>query len=913
MKPRTILLDARNLASELPRLITEVNKANIIGLDCETQDSARHAGITRFCKYDEDGFKSERSKLVFDMNRTIVTGFSVYIDGSDEAWYINLNHADVENRVSWDIARYIIQAKQSNAYWICHNAPFELTVFSKSLGCELTNVICTLQLAVSTYGPDEYTWQDFVRAGLGDMKRLIPELIENSRGYDPQVNREFSPALAETVNKITAKESRSAHSYNGFVKSISYGYGLKDAVKSHFGYEMATFDETLDDNAHMGQLTGEQVRDYGAEDAYWAVKLFHHLIAMASRQSTKLLPTFFSQENPMIYVFSDIWQNGMVVNRDAIVSRRAMERAEFAALLRRLKAVLRDVGDFASDPDPRLMKREKWYPNGYAKYRKQIREFAASKDCENDFDQCMQVRSAVSNAWAEERGINASSAINLTHYMPMRVLIYDLLKLPLIVSQGKVQSDGDARGTLKNRAERVEGSDDDENSVKGWKLKAPLAVKLLEILTAMGGVEQRMKLYLTPYLMLTDPETGRMYPNVTSQLASRRMAASFPNPMQLAKRGESTYIRGFYLGDTPEHLVVSLDWSAIELVIVGELSGDAEFRKAFGQLPHDDLHAGAAADILSVDVEGLTEKAFKNLKKFQNAHEFAEAHSITEKGFARLFTNLKGEPLNPSSAYKYWRTEVGKGANFNYWFSGWLATVGDRMGWSADKTKEATDRYRARFPEAEAWRVGVIEHAKMYGWVELPDGHRRTRLEATDQWLEAFIGKWPNAGPEFNAVVREFSRRIQRRAFNQAVNSMVQGTCATIAKRSSLRIREACRKRWNDQLVRFLIPIHDELVFSVHRSIVAEFVECAHSIMIDHRDIFPTLMLDASPSVGITFEPYHAEKAPFGQVELFEPPAEIVGEKRANTRLDADGIRDVVQYLTGRTPNAALQTRVHAL
>lgn len=51
--------------------------------------------------------------------------------------------------------------------------------------------------------------------------------------------------------------------------------------------------------------------------------------------------------------------------------------------------------------------------------------------------------------------------------------------------------------------------------------------------------------------------------------------------MQLAKRGESTYVRGFFEGDDDEHLVMSRDWSAIELAIIGELSQDPTFINAY--------------------------------------------------------------------------------------------------------------------------------------------------------------------------------------------------------------------------------------------------------------------------------------------------------------------------------------------
>jgi hypothetical protein len=49
--------------------------------------------------------------------------------------------------------------------------------------------------------------------------------------------------------------------------------------------------------------------------------------------------------------------------------------------------------------------------------------------------------------------------------------------------------------------------------------------------------------------------------------------------------------------------------------------------------------------------------------------------------------------------------------------------------------------------------------------------------------------------------------------------------------------------------------------------------------------------------VGLTFQPWKEGKAMRGQVELFEPPALIVGKERENTRLDHKGVADVVDWL----------------
>lgn len=314
-----------------------------------------------------------------------------------------------------------------------------------------------------------------------------------------------------------------------------------------------------------------------------------------------------------------------------------------------------------------------------------------------------------------------------------------------------------------------------------------------------------------------------------------------------------------------DHVIVSIDWSQIELVLIGDFSGDPDFARCYGQIPYDDLHIIAAAEAL-----GMTEEQFVGLKKG------------VDPGVRPLRDQL-GREMDPPKAYKYWRTEVGKGSNFNYWYSGALSTVGERLNWSPDQMWEATERYRSRFSVAEQWRLGVIGHGQQFGWVELPDGHRRRRFEATAMWAEGFKQKFsPWAHHD---GVRHFVdlivRRIQSRANNQLVNAMIQGSCATLAKRSILRIRRRLAEMgWGKREARFMMPIHDETVFSVHRKLVVPFIQMAREVMRHHPDIIRTLPIDCSPSVGLTFEPWNAQKARLGQIELFEAPDRGTGAGR---------------------------------
>lgn len=875
-----MLIDRHNWDEQLPILQQHISGADFIGLDCETHDDKRHDGLNQLCGYDPKTRKKKKGKkLVFDMRRTELCGASLWTESMPEPVYINVGHADVENRVTHDALSSLLTAKRKGAYWVAHNAPFETTVFRSTLGHDLVadGIICTMQMCVSAYGPQQYDHMKWVTCGVGAIETLIPQLVDMSMTeFDPETGK-MSNKLEEFIGKITAKESDAAHSYNGLIKSISYGYGLKQAIKSHFGVHMTTFEECLGDKAHMGQLTGAETAAYGGDDAFWALRLFRHLLTMMDADTLKC---FFEQENSMVGVYADIWAGGMSVDFDAIERRVVLEREEAAKILQRLRAAVRALLPFFAEPNEALAKRDEWYRKNHRKYRENITQWARLQHAPTPFEELSRAAGSVSHNWMKEEGKVKSTGPNFSHYMPIRVLMYDLIGAKPIVYQGKTQSDGETRGQLRD------------------KLTDPNAIEIIDSINALSGVDQRMKLFIAPYRLLTDPETHRLYPVVTSMLATRRMAARDPNPMQLSKRGESTYVRGFFHADEEDHVMVSIDWSAIELVEIGEFSGDPKFIEAFSQIPHQDLHSGAAASILEVECPGLTVEAFKGLRQVKKWDEFQNKFGLND--VSRLSTNLKGETLSIDKAYKYWRTEVGKGANFNAWYSGYLTTIGERMGWGPDTTQAATEKYFQYFAVAEQWRRETIARIKQDGFIRLPDGHLYTKYEATEQWFLEWLAKFGadvnnDQLRNYHSIIRKVGQRIARRAGNQTVNAFIQGTCATIAKRSILRVDEKIKSECFK--ARFMIPVHDELIWSVHWREVPEFIEMARGIMIDHPDIFRKCQLDASPSIGLTFEPWNSKDARIGQVELYEPPALIVGAERADTRLDANGIRDVVSWL----------------
>lgn len=823
-----VLVDRRNFHQVFPALRNKMAAALLVGIDLETTGRFSHPGM----------LKLELKKTVFDIRRTVITGLSIYIDGDDTTYYFNLFHADVENRLPWPWVRDLLDSKAKNAWWVAHNAPFELTMFLMCQGYSLgQQVICSLQLCVTAYGPDTYPMDKFMGPSLGGIVKMMPAIAREFAGYrygDPLSNEQ-----EDLLYKIIAKESDAEHSYNGFIKAIAYGYGLKQAVKSWFGYEMETYEAVLKSaNAErMDELTGEQVVSYGCDDAYWAVKLYKRVLQYLMDTNPAAVETFFVQENPMVHEYAAIWMGGLKVNKHNILMRRDMERKDAARTLREMKSAIRDLMPFEQDPHDKLLKYDaKWYAKNGESYRDKLRAWAYSDDCDNDFEQVMQVRSPTSAAWAEERGVKESNGLNLTHYMPMRVVLYDLCRFSFHLADGKVQSDDETRTSMLRRyckawaeergLELGQVYNADKNQVTSEELKQDSRVRVLMAYRNLAGIEQRMKLYLTPYLLLTDPETECMYPVLSSRLATRRTSCQFPNGQQLAKYGGSAYVRGFFEPDHEDHVLVSADWSAVELVIVGNYSQDPAFIDAYGTRPHRDIHSWTAAQMLRMPLE-----------------EFMK-HPERKK----------------------LRTQLGKGGNFGYWYSGALGTVAREVGWTSEEMWEFTDVYREAFAVAEQWRVDTITTVRRQGYVELPDHLRRDRFEATERWAEIMRQKLlPYDVPGFAELL---IRKIQNRAGNQAVNALVQGLCATLAKKKILKLRKMIAEK--GYRARLWLLVHDELVCSVHKDDALAFMDDLYALMIDDEGIFKGVKLDSSLAVGKNFQPFDAKACPKGQIELME-------------------------------------------
>jgi len=841
--PKPFLIDATNYSDLFPSILEEFRMSPICGFDIETEDSNRHEGLNRVMKIADPEEDSGNNKLVFDYRRTNICGFSVYGINSDKAYYFNLYHSDSHNRLTLKQVQPLLDIISDNSkILLAHNSPFELSHCRNCWGFEPKNLLCTMQLAVTCFGPDEYNLNSLSALDIRpNLIALQSEIVRKFSNVDS--SREFTTEQSDLINKFCGKQSKAAHSYNGIIASIAYSYGLKQLVLRLFGHEMSSFKETLGSSVHMGQLTGEQVTDYGCEDAYWVMPLFLTLKTYLDHTNPALWETFLVQENPMTYVYSDTTVQGIKIDLEQVENYKNLERKNYAQALRKYKAILRPLITkewLDSDLREDYLKLEKaWYEKSGLKTRHAIYTWVHSKDCEDDYTQCRQVNGSVSDSWVAERNDIKIKRLSITYYYTIRILLYDLFpKLKPIVGRARtVESDAEARGNLIER--------NPENKA---------LASIINMMHELGSIEQRMKLYINPYVNLADPDTSKVYPVLSSRLASRRMAGSNPNFMQLDK---ISYVRGFFVPDDENSMIVSLDWSQVELVLIAELSQDPEFVRCYSQLPYEDLHKVAMSTCYfsTPEVFDVIKHLPEDLTEYENVK----------------FVDNKGNQLTGPKFYKWARKEIGKVSNFNYWYSGALASVGERLNWSTDKMWEVTDAYRTKFHVAEAWREGVRNMVANQGYVTLIDNHRRVRLEATSNWYQVMLDKFGgNAGDPLNTFGNECLKRISRRSLNQAVNSVIQGGCAAITKRSILSMEQHLKT--SKLRARFMQPIHDELLYNVHRDDVVEFIAEAKKIMLNHPDLVKNVLLDCTASIGLNFRAFNTKDNLIGQFELDEAP-----------------------------------------
>ncbi len=215
----------------------------------------------------------------------------------------------------------------------------------------------------------------------------------------------------------------------------------------------------------------------------------------------------------------------------------------------------------------------------------------------------------------------------------------------------------------------------DEDTLSALSDKHPIIDEILEY----RGVKKLLSTYIEPFPSYVSPVTGKIHTTFNQALtATGRLSSSKPNLQNIPIRTErGKEIRKAFVPSRPDGVIVSADYSQIELRIMAHLSCDQHLIAAFrsGQ----DVHAMTAAKIFGIDIEEVT----ADHRRIAKTANFGIMYGISAFGLSQ-------------------RLHIGRA-----------------------EAKKIIDDYFANFPAISSYINDTIAAARETGYVETIFGRRR--------------------------------------------------------------------------------------------------------------------------------------------------------------------------------------------
>ena len=215
----------------------------------------------------------------------------------------------------------------------------------------------------------------------------------------------------------------------------------------------------------------------------------------------------------------------------------------------------------------------------------------------------------------------------------------------------------------------------DEDTLSGLADKHPIINEILEY----RGVKKLLSTYIEPFPSYVSPVTGKVHTTFNQALtATGRLSSSKPNLQNIPVRTErGKEIRKAFVPSRPDGVIVSADYSQIELRIMAHLSCDTHLINAFrnGQ----DVHAITASKIFGISLEEVTAD----------------------------------------------QRRIAKTANFGIMYGISAFGLSQRLRISRAEAKKIIEDYFANFPAISSYIEDTLASAREFGYVETLFGRRR--------------------------------------------------------------------------------------------------------------------------------------------------------------------------------------------
>lgn len=185
--------------------------------------------------------------------------------------------------------------------------------------------------------------------------------------------------------------------------------------------------------------------------------------------------------------------------------------------------------------------------------------------------------------------------------------------------------------------------------------------------------------YVDALPLLINPKTGRVHTNYGQAIAvTGRLSSNNPNLQNIPVRTErGKEIRKAFIARDKNHVLLSADYSQIELRIVAAISGDPNMCEAFRN--NKDIHTATAAKVYNIDEKDVTKEM----------------------------------------RYK------AKSVNFGIIYGQGAFGLADNLGISRTEAKEIIDNYKKQFAGIQQYMDDTINFARENGFVQTLMGRKR--------------------------------------------------------------------------------------------------------------------------------------------------------------------------------------------
>jgi DNA polymerase-1 len=193
------------------------------------------------------------------------------------------------------------------------------------------------------------------------------------------------------------------------------------------------------------------------------------------------------------------------------------------------------------------------------------------------------------------------------------------------------------------------------------------------------GLSKLKSTYVDALPLQVNPKTGRVHSSFNQALAATgRLSSNNPNLQNIPiKTPEGAKVREAFIPRDENHLLLSADYSQIELRLIAEISGDEAMIEAFQK--GQDIHQATAAKVYGVPYEAVTKEQRRNAKT----------------------------------------------VNFSIIYGAGATNVSQQLGIKRTEAKELIDNYFKQYQGLNSYMEKTVEYARENGYVKTLLGRRR--------------------------------------------------------------------------------------------------------------------------------------------------------------------------------------------